>query len=132
MLFLLYFVWLKLLPSTRLAEVRVKDFPAGNKATSKSRITFLKSLCGLPKFKALVDLVPPMVRMFLAHICGIPNYLDCSQKLQPFRPITLHGFLGLAKRLIYPSNSILLVPSKRLCQSCESLYWTQRFLWMEG
>ena len=67
MLFLLYFVWLKLLPSNRLAEVMVKDFPAENKATSKWRIAFLKILCGVPKFKALVDLVPPMVRMFLAY-----------------------------------------------------------------
>ena len=132
MLFLLYFVWLKLLPSNRQAEVMVKDFPAGNKATSKSRIAFLKSLCGVPKFKALVDLVLSMVRMFLAYICGISIYLDFSQKLQPFHPITLHWFLGIVKRPICLSNSILLVPSKRLCQSWKSLYWTQRFLRIEG
>jgi hypothetical protein len=40
---------------------RVKGFPAGNKTTSGSRISFLKSLCNIPKFLTLVDLVPAVV-----------------------------------------------------------------------
>jgi hypothetical protein len=44
---------------------RVKAFPAGNTATSASRIAFLNSLCSLPTFRALVDLVQPVVRTWL-------------------------------------------------------------------
>ena len=40
---------------------RVKEFPAGNNATSASRITFLQSLCKHPKFTFLVDTIQPMV-----------------------------------------------------------------------
>jgi hypothetical protein len=40
---------------------RVKDFPAGNIATSSSRIAFLKSLCNLPKYLDLVQLVQVVV-----------------------------------------------------------------------
>ena len=43
---------------------RIKEFPAGNTVTSGSRITFLNSLCSLPTFRALVDLVQAVVRMF--------------------------------------------------------------------
>ena len=44
---------------------RVKEFPAGNVATSLSRMSFLRSLCKLDKFSSLVDLVPIMVQFFL-------------------------------------------------------------------
>ena len=50
---------------------RVKDFPAGNVATSTSRIAFLNSLCKLPKFKVLLDLVPAVVRVFLVNVCRL-------------------------------------------------------------
>lgn len=44
---------------------RVKEFPAGNVATSSARIAFLKTLCKIPKFCEMVDLVPAMVcRLF--------------------------------------------------------------------
>jgi hypothetical protein len=49
-------------PQVRSREVgRVKDFPGGNIATSASRIAFLQSLCPLPKYLDLVDLVLPVV-----------------------------------------------------------------------
>ena len=44
---------------------RVREFLAGNTATSSARITFLKSLCSLPTFRALVDLVQLVVRTIL-------------------------------------------------------------------
>ena len=43
---------------------RVKEFPAGNLATSRSRMAFLRSLCTIPKFRSMVDFIPPMVRIF--------------------------------------------------------------------
>jgi hypothetical protein len=43
---------------------RVKDYPAGNLSTSSSRMAFLQSLCKLPKFSSLVDLVAAVVRIF--------------------------------------------------------------------
>jgi hypothetical protein len=43
---------------------RVKEFPAGNTATSTSRISFLNSLCSLPTFRALVEMVQLVVRTF--------------------------------------------------------------------
>ena len=42
---------------------RIKEFSAGNTVTSGSRITVLNSLCSLPTFRALVDLVQAVVRM---------------------------------------------------------------------
>jgi hypothetical protein len=42
-------------------STRVKAFPAGNITTSASRISFLQSLCNIPKFLKLVDLVPAVV-----------------------------------------------------------------------
>lgn len=42
-------------------HTRVKEFPAGNVTTSSSRISFLQSLCRIPKFRSLVDLVPFVV-----------------------------------------------------------------------
>ena len=42
-------------------SARVKEFPAGNITTSASRISFLQSLCNIPKFLTLVDLVPAVV-----------------------------------------------------------------------
>lgn len=42
---------------------RVKEFPAGNLATSGSRMAFLRSLCSLPKFRSMVNLILPMVRL---------------------------------------------------------------------
>ena len=49
----------------RAREVgRIKDFPGGNVATSASRIAFLQSLCRLPKYLHLVDLVEAVVGAF--------------------------------------------------------------------
>lgn len=42
-------------------STRVKEYPAGNVATSSSRMAFLKSLCSEPQFRSLVDLVPTVV-----------------------------------------------------------------------
>jgi hypothetical protein len=46
-------------------STRVKEFPAGNITTSASRISFLQSLCNIPKFLKLVDLVPAVVSQSL-------------------------------------------------------------------
>jgi hypothetical protein len=46
-------------------NTRVKEFPAGNVTTSASRIAFLQSLCRIPKFLSLVDLVLAVVRQYL-------------------------------------------------------------------
>jgi len=48
-------------PARVREHARVKVFPAGNVTTSGSRIAFLQSLCKLPKFLTLVDLVPTVV-----------------------------------------------------------------------
>lgn len=99
----------------RVREVkRVKEFPAGNTVTSSSRIAFLNSLCSLPKFKALLDLVPAVVRVFLGHNFELSNFANFSQGLQQFPTITLHGLVGKVERLIYLPSSIQLVPSKKL------------------
>lgn len=53
------------MPQVRAREVgRVKNFPGGNAATSASRIAFLKSLCRLPRYLDLVNLVQAVVRAF--------------------------------------------------------------------
>ena len=44
---------------------RMKEFLAGNIATSSSRIAFLESLCNLPKFQEMVDLVLIMVSLYI-------------------------------------------------------------------
>ena len=49
---------------TRRENTRIKDFPAGNITTSGSRIAFLKTLCKMPKFLSMVDLVPAVVGLF--------------------------------------------------------------------
>ena len=52
-------------PGRRSREAgRVKEFPAGNVASSGSRMAFLKSLCSLPKYRLMVDLIQLMVRVF--------------------------------------------------------------------
>ena len=43
---------------------RVKEYPGGNTATSSSRIAFLKTLCKVPSFLSLADLVPALVSCF--------------------------------------------------------------------
>ena len=43
------------------AKTRVKEFPARNVVTSSSRITFLQSLCKMPKFLSLVEFVDVVV-----------------------------------------------------------------------
>lgn len=43
----------------------VKEFPAGNLATSSSRMAFLQTLCRAPKFRSMIDLIPAMVCAFL-------------------------------------------------------------------
>ena len=40
---------------------RVKEYPGGNTATIGSRIAFLKTLCPVPKFVALANLVDKVV-----------------------------------------------------------------------
>lgn len=57
-------------PQVKAREAsRVKEYPAGNLATSASRIAFLRSLCSLPKFLALVDVVAKVVRALLLYGC---------------------------------------------------------------
>ena len=59
----------------QLREVtRVKEFPAGNAATSALRIAFLHSLCKLPHFVLLLDLVPSVVHNFLLTMVSQLNY----------------------------------------------------------
>src|ERR1700679_3054285 len=50
--------------ATTQVRSRLKEFPSGNKSTSTSRKDFLKSLCGLEKFRDLVDLIPSVVIIF--------------------------------------------------------------------
>ena len=58
-------------PQVRARELgRVKDFPGGNLATSASRIAFLQSLCKLPKYLHLVNLVEPSVGAFFTRVIG--------------------------------------------------------------
>ena len=45
-------------------STRVKVFPAGNTVMSASRVSFLQSLCNIPKFLSLVDLVTALVTLF--------------------------------------------------------------------
>jgi hypothetical protein len=49
----------------RRENKRVKDFPAGNVTTSGSRIAFLKTLCKIPKFLSMVDLVLAVASLIL-------------------------------------------------------------------
>ena len=52
-------------PQVRTQEAgRVKDFPGGNVTMSASRIAFLRSLCQVPKYLHLVDLVDAVVGAF--------------------------------------------------------------------
>jgi Na+/glutamate symporter len=58
-------------PQVRARELgRVKDFPGGNLASSASRIAFLQSLCKLPKYLHLVNLVEPLVGAFFTRVIG--------------------------------------------------------------
>ena len=56
-------------PSPSQAQIRtrdasrVKDYPAGNVATSAAQIGFLRRLCGLSKFGSMVDYVQTVVRI---------------------------------------------------------------------
>lgn len=53
-------------PQTRVDKANnVAEFPAGNTATSASRIAFLNSLCRLPNYSGMVDLVHAVVRSSL-------------------------------------------------------------------
>ena len=70
--------------------------------TSTARITFLNSLCTLPRFRALVDLVQLVVRrMFFLCLHKIYlNYLHFSCTLHLYRASTRHGLHGRAKRYL--------------------------------
>ena len=47
---------------------RLKEFPAGNAATSTSRTAFIRSLCQIPKFLSLADSIPVMVGNLLLFL----------------------------------------------------------------
>ena len=58
---------------------RVKEFPAGNIVTSASRISFLQSLCNIPQYLSLVDLVPALVSSPCLRISILFNYSNLAQ-----------------------------------------------------
>jgi hypothetical protein len=60
-------------------STRVKEFPAGNIATSASRISFLQSLCNIPQYLSLVDLVPALVSRPCLRILIIFNYSNLAK-----------------------------------------------------
>ena len=99
----------------QLREVtRVKDFPAGNAATSASRIAFLHSLCKLLHFVLLLDLVPSVVRNFLLTMVSQLNYRKYSQSLHQCQETTLPWYHGTVERFTYHQNSTLGLHSRVL------------------
>jgi len=75
---------------------RLKDFPAGNASTSASRMAFLKSLCKVPKFCSLVDLVPTVVSCYLFGIIFCISFSFFSPRLPLYRATFLPGLHGEA------------------------------------
>ena len=103
-------------------NTRVKEFPAGNVTTSSSRISFLQSLCKVPKYLSLVDLVPILVSLkvfksnfshliieFSAQAFGYPWRLPSLGFLEKQRELLTSGLsqTGLIQKgLIYCRNKI--------------------------
>ena len=99
----------------QLREVtRAKEFPAGNAATSALRIAFLHSLCKLPHFVLLLDLVPSVVCNFLLTMVSQLNYRKYSQSLHQCWETTLPRYHGTVKRFTYLQNSTLRLHSRAL------------------
>ena len=93
---------------------RVKEFPAGNVATSFARTAFLRSLCKIPKFREMVDMVPTLVRIQLFRtIVDILFYSYFSPRLLLFLTISPLGLLGKARTSFYLQASIIWVPLTR-------------------
>jgi hypothetical protein len=76
----------------------VKDFPAGNSSSSTSRMAFLRSLCSLPKFKSMVDLIQPMVSILLFQCFLLINFRNFSQSRRKSPASIRLGLLGAAKK----------------------------------
>ena len=76
---------------------RVKEFPAGNAATSASRITFLHSLCKLPKFVLLLNLVQSVVHNFLLVMVSVSLIVEDPAKA--FTNAWKLPFLGIMEQL---------------------------------
>jgi len=95
---------------------RVKEFPAGNLATSSSRMAFLRSLCHLPKFMAMVDMILPIVRVSFFVGFFLYNFLNFSRNHQQYRRTTPLGYLGTAERSIYQQTSTLQSLLRRPCR----------------
>ena len=112
----------------QLREVTmVKEFPAGNAATSTSRIAFLHSLCKLPHFVLLLDLVPSVVRNFLLMMVSQLNYWKYSQSLHQHQETTLPGYHGSVERFTYLQNSTLGLHSRALYRFWKILFATHWF-----
>ena len=114
-------------------RTKVKEFPAGNNATSSSHITFLKSLCNHDNYTSSVDIIPLVVSCkFILNVL-IFKYIHFSQGLQTFQSITPHGFHGRAGRYT-PWNPFIkffqdcLGPSKeRSCSFIKGRSWKYWF-----
>jgi hypothetical protein len=74
-------------------STRVKEFPSGNITTSSSRISFLRSLCNIPQFLSLVDLVPALVRWPCLQILVMFNYSNLAKGFTHTRWLSFLGFM---------------------------------------
>ena len=94
-------------PPKARGSARVREYPAGNLTTGGSRTAFLRSLCNLPKFRAIVDLIPATVRLpfSIYNRSSFYNLWNDSQNLLPFLRNTHLGLPGVAERSIYQQTS---------------------------
>ena len=102
---------------------RIKEFPAGNMATSTSRIAFLKSLCQVPKYR-LLDFVPSLVCFFFPSFqCYFNSIFEILAKSYP--NTTELPFLGFLEeqRGIFTT----IFPLARIFRQC-SIHG-QKFFW---
>jgi hypothetical protein len=79
---------------------RVKEFPAGNVATSASRIRFLESLCQFPKFLSLLDLLPALVSTFQSICIGEIYLFEFQPKPSPI-PTNYPAWASWKSREVY-------------------------------
>jgi hypothetical protein len=111
----------------RGSRARVKDFPAGNVATSHSRMAFLRSLCPLKNFQKMVKMVHTVVCPLFSKTISAFIRLNISQR-PPLSPAsTLLGLLGAVARHICQRTFTLPPPSKKLFQQRRKIFLTIRF-----
>ena len=72
---------------------RVKEYPAGNVATSSSRMAFLQSLCSIPNFQKMIDLVPMVVSSLSLKLLSLLNPQISAQGCTHSRQFPFLGFL---------------------------------------